>query len=398
MMDWPTKRLSGGWRMRVSLASALFVQPDILLLDEPTNHLDFPSVVWLENYLQTFEGTLLVVSHDREFLNNVCQTLIHLHKKTLIYFKGNFKSFIETRKRKYSEQLKAYESQQENIAHIKSFIDKWRYNAKKASLVQSRIKLLRNMERIAKPEEAFCMKFVFPPANKVDGTVVSLRNVTFGYDPKQILLNGIDVALDQKCRIGVIGANGAGKSTMIKLMLGQLNPLFGQVDRDRRCRIKLFTQHHMDQLDLSQSPMDYLLDRFDDDCRKQQYPAEYVRGKLGKFGLTGDLVLQRMVFLSGGQKSRVAFTCLLWEEPNFLIMDEPTNHLDVETIEALIDAINNWNGGLLVVSHDQHFLKAVARNFWALSKTNGKISRFQTMEDAKAFAIAESKLIYKPKK
>ena len=387
MINYPTKKLSGGWRMRVSLAGGLFVSPDILLLDEPTNHLDFPSVIWLETYLQSFKGTVLIVSHDREFLNNVAGTIIHLHNSKLIYFKGNFKKFLSTKEEKYKRQKKEYDAQQMQIKHIQSFIDKWRYNAKKASMVQSRIKTLQNMKKVKKPEKAFSLSFSFPECQKINGPIVSLRNVTFGYTSDNMLLNGIDCFVDQTSRIGCIGANGVGKSTLIYLMINKLQPLFGEVIKNRKCRINVFTQHHIDQLDLSKNALDYLLYAFAEDCNSQKRPAEFVRNKLGSFGLNGDLVTQRMVFLSGGQKSRVAFTVLTWNNPDFIIMDEPTNHLDTETIEALIEAINNWNGGIFVVSHDQWFLNSIAKSFWALSKKSGKIQVFETLNEAKQFAV-----------
>eukprot|EP01084_Bolivina_argentea_P059835 109307_1 len=391
MMDMETKRLSGGWRMRVSLAGALFVNPDILLLDEPTNHLDFPSVIWLENYLQSFDGTLLCVSHDREFLNNIATQIIHLHHKTITYYKGNFSTFLDVKNRKYMQQLKDYENQQNEIAHIKSFIDKFRYNAKKASMVQSRIKLLKNMRRVHKPLKQFKIEFDFPSEISIlSGQIVSCRNITFGYSSNNILLNGISCNLDMRSRIGCIGANGSGKTTLIHLMLGKLQPLYGDIIRNRKCNIALFTQHHIDQLDLSKSALDYLLDKFPTDCNKQSYPAEYVRNKLGSFGLSGDFVSQRMCYLSGGQKSRVAFTVLTWKSPNFIIMDEPTNHLDVETIEGLIGAIQRYKGGLMIVSHDQFFLNSIAKEYWALSKKSGTIKTFYDLQDAKQFAIKEA--------
>jgi len=353
--------------------------------------LDFPSVIWLENYLQNFEGTLLVVSHDREFLNNVATNIIHLHHKMLTYYKGNFSNFMTVKETKYSTQLKAYENQQEEMAHIQSFIDKFRCNAKKASMVQSRIKTLKNMKKIKKPLKGYEIKFDFPDnIDLFNGNIMAISNVIFGYTANKILLNGVSVSLDLKSRVGVIGANGSGKTTMIKLMMGQLSPLHGDVNRNRKCNLALFTQHHIDQLDLSLSPMDYLLTRFRDDCNKHPHAGEWIRAKLGKYGLSGDLVDQRMAFLSGGQKSRVAFTSLTWKSPNFIIMDEPTNHLDIETIEGLIGAINRYQGGFLAVSHDQHFLKAVAKEFWALGKKSGTIRNYQELEDAKAFSIQES--------
>jgi len=391
MHSWPTNRLSGGWRMRVSLAGALFVEPDVLLLDEPTNHLDFPSVIWLENYLQSFAGTLLVVSHDREFLNNVATQIIHLDKKTLMYYKGNFSTFMDVKDRKWKQQMKDYESQQAEIAHIKSFIDRFRYNAKKASMVQSRIKMLQNMKRVSKPVKGSSITFDFPlEIDVVSGSVIQCRNITFGYTANQILLNGVSVNLDLKSRVGVIGANGSGKTTLIHLMMGKLAPLYGEVVRNRKCNIALFTQHHIDQLDLSKSALDYLLDRYREDCAKQARAAEYVRQKLGSFGLSGELVDQRMCYLSGGQKSRVAFTALTWNKPNFIIMDEPTNHLDIETIEGLIGAINRYKGGIMIVSHDQHFLRAIAKEYWALSKKSGTIKSFVDLPNAKQFAIQEA--------
>merc|ERR1712083_478292 len=259
------------------------------------------------------------------------------------------------------------------------------------SMVQSRIKLLQNMQRVSKPLKSFEINFDFPSEiDLLSGNVVQCRNVTFGYTSSQILLNGIDCNLDLKSRVGVIGANGSGKTTLIKLMMGQLSPLHGEVNLNRKTNLALFTQHHIDQLDLSMSPMDYLLTKYRDDCNRQNHAGEWIRAKLGKYGLNGDLVDTRMAFLSGGQKSRVAFTSLTWKSPNFIIMDEPTNHLDIETIEGLIGAIKRYKGGFMAVSHDQHFLNAVASEYWALGKKSGTIRQYPNLPDAKAFSIQES--------
>lgn len=227
-------------------------------------------------------------------------------------------------------------------------------------MVQSRIKMIHNMKKVPKPLKGFEISFDFPEnIDLLSGNVVSCNNVIFGYTANKILLNGVSVSLDLTSRVGVIGANGSGKTTLIKLMMGQLSPLHGEVDRNRKTNLALFTQHHIDQLDLSLSPMDYLMTTYRDDCNRQQHAFEWIRAKLGKYGLSGDLVDQRMAFLSGGQKSRVAFTSLTWKSPNFIIMDEPTNHLDIETIEGLIGAIKRYKGGFMAVSHDQHFLSSV---------------------------------------
>jgi len=385
MYDWPTTKLSGGWRMRVSLAGALFVKPDILMLDEPTNHLDFPAVVWLENYLKSYENTVLVVSHDREFLNNVVDTIIHQANDELKYYKGNFAQFISTREQGYQNQLSEYKAQQMQIEHIQSFIDRWRCNAKKAPMVQSRIKTIKNMVLIEEPTIDRGMVMEIPQTSELEDTVCVANEIVFGYDASKLLFKKVDFNLTMQSRIAVIGANGAGKSTLIKLILKELEVLFGSIETNRSCRITPFTQHHVDQLDLTKSPVDFLFNKFKKGLITEPRPDEIIRNALGRFGLSGDIVDRPMSTLSGGQKSRVAFTVMTWKTPNFIIMDEPTNHLDMETIDALIRALNAWRGGLLIVSHDQHFLQSVAKEYWIVAKK--KIIRFTNFHDAKAFAL-----------
>jgi len=303
MFDWPTSRLSGGWRMRVSLAGALFVQPDILMLDEPTNHLDFPSVIWLENYLKNYLMTLLIVSHDRQFLSNVVDTIIHHDKGELTYYKGNFAQFVATREEGYRNQLREYEAQQQRVQHIQAFIDRWRANAKKASMVQSRIKTLKAMDRVKKPVQDGQLTMEIPQSDVVNENVCQATNLTFGYEPSKLLFKKTDFHLDMNSRIGVIGANGAGKSTLVHLILGDLEPLFGKVDRNRSCRIASFTQHHVDQLDLSLSPIEFIHGMFKSDLLNDPRPQETIRNKLGGFGISGDDLVNRPIgTLSGGQK------------------------------------------------------------------------------------------------
>jgi len=388
MLTWPTKRLSGGWRMRVALASALFVNPDILLLDEPTNHLDFPSVCWLENYLKKLDTTLVVVSHDRHFLNNVVDTIIFLDEdlKQLVYYKGNYRTFEKTRRDEYVHNCKAYKTQRAQIAHIEAFITKFRANPNRAPMVQSRIKSLKAMEKVPEPRnpDAHQIDLKFPECQPCEGFVARTSDLLFGYAPDNILINCVNSALEPTSRVGMIGANGAGKSTYIKLLVEQLEPLHGEVTRNKGCRLAVFTQHHIDQLDLHQTAVEFMMEKFADDIKDIVRKQEHVRKYLGRFGIHGDLPNQRMFFLSGGQKSRVAFATLTWNKPSFIIMDEPTNHLDMETIDALIRAIHQYEGGLLVVSHDQYFLQNVVKQYWALK--DGAIHIFREFNAAKKFS------------
>jgi len=387
MMHWPTKQLSGGWRMRVSLAGALFVNPDVLMLDEPTNHLDFPSVIWLERYLQNYENTLIVVSHDREFLNNVVTTVVELDDGNLTYYKGDFYSYQYQREKAYERHQKRYAEYTSKCKEIQKFIDKFRSNAKKAAQVQSRIKSIKAMEVIEKPRSFRTLNFTIPGNSSRDEQVIRFSNLVFGYYSNKLLFRKVNCSLDLSSRVGMIGANGAGKSTFVKLVLRHLKPLHGDCWVNRSARITAFFQHHVDQLDLSKSAVDFLYDLFKEEIQKERYPMEMIRGKLGKFGLGGDNVMRPMHFLSGGQKSRVAFTLMCWKKPDFIIMDEPTNHLDMETCDALIRALADYPGGLLCVSHDQYFLQKVCNQYWTLSE-NGKITSFREFDKAKKHALS----------
>jgi len=271
------------------------------------------------------------------------------------------------------------------IEHIQSFIDRWRCNAKKAPMVQSRIKTLKNMKLIEEPTIDRGMVIEIPQTSELEDTVCVANEIVFGYDASKLLFKKVDFNLTMQSRIAVIGANGAGKSTLIKLIMKDLEVLFGSIETNRSCRISPFFQHHVDQLDLTKSPVDFLFEKFKKGLIKEPRPDEIIRNALGRFGLSGDIVDRPMSTLSGGQKSRVAFTVLTWKTPNFIIMDEPTNHLDMETIDALIRALNVWKGGLLIVSHDQHFLQSIAKDYWIVAKK--KICRFKEFNEAKAFAL-----------
>ena len=352
-----TKSFSGGWRMRIALARALFCNPDLLLLDEPSNMLDVPSVAFLANYLTTYENTVLVVSHDRAFLNEVATNIIYQHNERLDYYTGNFTQFYATKEERRKNQIREYESQLAYRKHLQAFIDKFRYNAAKSSEAQSRIKKLEKLPILEVPETEDVEMFRFPPAEKLSPPVLQMTGVSFAYGEKQILKNvDLDVQLDS--RVAVIGPNGAGKTTLLKLLNEQLDPSTGIVQRHPRLRIAFFAQHHVDSLDMTVSAVSFLQKRF-----PGRNEEEY-RRHLGAFGIVGTLGLSKMATLSGGQKSRVAFATLSLQNPHILVLDEPTNHLDIEGIDALVQSLKQFNGGVILVSHDVEFLSQTSDRLW----------------------------------
>lgn len=351
-MSRPTKTFSGGWRMRISLAKALFTQPDILLLDEPTNHLDMNAVMWLEDYLNSWPYTLIVVSHARDFINNIATDIVHLTNAKLYYYKGNYDDFERSRSERAKLLSKQKLSQDKKIDHMQSFIDKFRANAKRASLVQSRIKALNKIEIIEEILEDPTCIFVFPVPEKLNPPILRLDNVDLGYTTN-LILSKINFTVDMSSRIAVVGPNGAGKTTLLKCLTGELAALGGVVYRHNKLKLAMFTQHHVDQLDMELSPIEQLAKLFPD------LSNEVIRGHLASFGITGNLSLRPNYLLSGGQKSRVALAAIVFKNPHILLMDEPTNHLDIDAVNALAVALNSYNGGLVIVSHDQHFVESV---------------------------------------
>lgn len=365
----PTKEFSGGWRMRLSLARALFCEPDLLLLDEPTNMLDVPSSTYLAHYLRTYPSTVLVVSHDREFLNEVATDIVHQHSERLDYYRGsNFDMFHETREERLKNQQREYDNQMAYREHLQQFIDKFRYNAAKSTEAQSRIKKLEKLPVLVPPQQERTLTFRFPDPDQLSPPILQLHGVSFGYNPGQLLLNDVDFDVQMNSRIALVGANGCGKTTLLKVCMGQISPTDGSVYKNNRLRIGYFAQHHIDALDLSQSAVSFL---------SQKYPGksdqEY-RRHLGSFGITGSLALQKMDSLSGGQKSRVIFASLCLNNPHILILDEPTNHLDTAGLDALATALENFKGGVLMVSHDIRMIKDVCKEIWY--SEDGKVRKF----------------------
>ena len=367
--QYATKTFSGGWRMRLALARALFCEPDLLLLDEPSNMLDVPSITFLSNYLQTYPSTVLVVSHDRAFLNEVATDIIHQHSERLDYYRGaNFDSFYATKEERRKNAQREYDNQMAQRAHLQAFIDKFRYNAAKSSEAQSRIKKLERMPVLQAPEAEYTVHFKFPDVEKLSPPIIQMTNVSFGYTKDKPLLRNVDLDVQLDSRIGIVGPNGAGKTTVLKLLIGQLQPTSGLISQHPRLRIGFFAQHHVDALDMNTSAVGFM---------QKNYPGktdEEYRRHLGAFGITGMTGLQKLELLSGGQKSRVAFACLSLTNPHILVLDEPSNHLDIEAMDALSEALQQFGGGVLMVSHDVTMLQNVCSSLWVCD--NGTVTKF----------------------
>ncbi|KAK0232899.1 P-loop containing nucleoside triphosphate hydrolase protein [Armillaria fumosa] len=365
----PTKSFSGGWRMRLALARALFVKPALLLLDEPSNHIDLNALAWLEDYLQTWQGTLLVVSHDRAFLDAIATDIVHQHSGRLDYYKGNFTQFYSTKSERDQNLRKEYDAQMEYRKHLQAFIDRWRYNANRAAQAQSRIKILEKLPELEPPEADETESFKFPETDKISPPILQMDEVTFGYSPEKIILKGVNIDVGLDSRIAIVGANGSGKSTLIKVLTGELRPFSGHVTQNGRLRIGYFAQHHVDSLDPTMSPVQFLASKFPGKT-EQEY-----RQHLGNFQISGMTGLQLIGTLSGGQKSRVAFAVLSLQRPHVLLLDEPTNHLDIEGLDALMTALDSWNGGVIVISHDERFITTVAKELWVCG--DGTVTKFK---------------------
>lgn len=368
-----TRDFSGGWRMRIALARALFMNPTILLLDEPTNHLDLEACVWLEETLKNFDRILVVVSHSQDFLNGVCTNIIHMQNKKLKFYTGNYDQYVQTRSELEENQMKQYKWEQEQIASMKEYIARFGHgSAKLARQAQSKEKTLAKMERGGLTEKVVKDKvlvFRFTDVGKLPPPVLQFVEVTFGYTPENLIYKSLDFGVDLDSRIALVGPNGAGKSTLLKLMTGDLIPLDGMVRRHNHLRIAQFHQHLAEKLDLEMSALQYMI---------KEYPGneeEKMRAAIGRFGLSGKAQVMPMKNLSDGQRSRVIFSWLAWRQPHLLLLDEPTNHLDIETIDSLAEALNEWDGGMVLVSHDFRLINQVAQEIWVCE--NQTVTRWE---------------------
>lgn len=343
---------SGGWRMRLNLAQALMAPADLLLLDEPTNHLDFAGMLWLEDYLINYSGTLLVISHDRDFLDRVTSHVAHLDKRQFVMYKGNYSSFESQRAEQLTIQQVNYDKQQKQIAHKRKYIDRFRASATKSRQAQSRLKMLDKMQLISAVQIASPFHFSFRPADKLPRPLINLRDIFLGYDERMILQD-VSLSLLPETRLGLMGPNGAGKSTLLKCLCGQLVPQQGVVILADGIKLGYYAQHQLEQLDVEQSPMQHLM------IIDPKITDKEARAFLGGFNFKGDIALESMQHFSGGEKARIIMAGIVWQRPNVLLLDEPTNHLDLEMREALLLALQDYTGALILVSHDRHLIRGV---------------------------------------
>ncbi|VDK69253.1 unnamed protein product [Litomosoides sigmodontis] len=374
MQEKPVEAFSGGWRMRISLARALFLEPTLLMLDEPTNHLDLNAVIWLDNYLQSWKKTLLIVSHDQGFLDSVCTDIIDLHDQKLYYYKGNYTVFKKMKDQKMKERMKAFENQQKQLAAMKKggksskqAVEEMKNRlqnkqnkvnkGKKGSTVMADEADVASVGLLQKVRE-YNVKFTFPDTTKLPTPVLGLHGVTFGYKD-QILFKNLDFGVDMDSRIAIVGPNGVGKSTLLKLLAGKIEPQEGEVRRHRQLRIGWFDQHANEALNGEQTPIEYLFAKFRTDYQD-------ARKQLGTVGLPGSTHTVKIKDLSGGQKSRVALAELALGAPDLLILDEPTNNLDIESIHALAEAIENFSGGVIMVTHDERLIRETNCQLWVV--------------------------------
>ena len=358
----PCADFSGGWRMRVALASVLFSEPDLLLLDEPTNYLDLEGTIWLEDYLKSYPYTVLIVSHDKDLLNNVAQNILHLENQKLTFYSGNYDRFDRTRREKLMLQLSMKKKQDDARRHMESFIERFKAKASKARQAQSRMKALAKMEPIADVLQERVLPFHFPvPEKPLASPIIRLEHASVGYDPGKPVLSNLDLRIDQDDRIALLGANGNGKSTFAKLLCDRLHVTGGHKYASKKLRIAYFAQHQLDELNMGDTPYEHFRELMPDATIAQ------VRARAGSYGFGADKADTKVEKLSGGEKARLLFAIATFHKPHMIILDEPTNHLDVDSREALVMAINEYDGAFILISHDRHLVETCADRLWLVA-------------------------------
>ncbi|SUA60094.1 Uncharacterized ABC transporter ATP-binding protein YheS [Oligella urethralis] len=390
--DKAVSEFSGGWQVRLSIARALMKPSDLLLLDEPTNHLDLDAMAWLEQWLAAYQGTVLLISHDTEFLNNVARVILHFEQHKLQRYRGNYQSFLEQQAERMAQHEQAYEKQQKEIQHMQSFIDRFKAKATKAKQAQSRVKALNRMQKLAPLQLSSGISFSLPQPEQMPDPLIIIDKIDLGYEPTQPILKNVSMMIRAGARIGMLGVNGAGKSTFIKSLVGELEPLSGTIKTAKGVNIAYFAQQQLDMLDPQATPLLHMI-RIAPNEREQS-----LRDYLGGFGFIGEQALAKVEPFSGGEKARLALALLVWKKPNLLLLDEPSNHLDVDMREALARALTQFEGSILLVSHDRHLLRSTTDELMIVA--DGSISEFdgdlddyqQWLTDKKATERQESTL------
>ncbi|WP_367971175.1 ABC transporter ATP-binding protein [Vibrio scophthalmi] len=356
-MSWNLTQFSGGWRMRLNLAQALLCRSDLLLLDEPTNHLDLDAVMWLERWLQNYPGTLALISHDRDFLDPIVNRIIHVENQQLNEYTGNYSSFESQRAQKLILQQAMFQKQQKQMAHMQSYIDRFRYKASKARQAQSRIKALEKMEQVLPAQFDNPFSFEFREPDALPNPIMMMDEVSAGYGDN-LILEKIRLNLVPGSRIGLLGRNGAGKSTLIKLLSGELNPQGGELTYSQGVKMGYFAQHQLETLHPEETPLQHMMQI------APKHTEQQLRDYLGSFGFQGDKALEKVAPFSGGEKARLVLALLVWQKPNLLLLDEPTNHLDLDMRQALTFALQTFEGAMVIVSHDRYLLRATTDDLY----------------------------------
>ena len=390
----PVNSFSGGWRMRLQLARALMCPADLMLLDEPTNHLDLDALVWLEAWLQRFEGTMIVISHDREFLDAITKVTVHLDETKLTRYTGNYTAFEEMRAERMMQAQASFEKQKERMAHLQKFIDRFKAKASKAKQAQSRVKALARMEKLGPVLTSADFQFEFREPLNLPNPMLAFSGMACGYPaledgtPAKKIIGNINRSVLAGQRIGILGANGQGKSTLVKTISGELKPLAGEITEGKGLSIGYFAQQELDVLSLGDGPLMHMI-RLARDVGPQAREQE-LRDYLGSFRFVGDMVTQAVGSLSGGEKARLVLAMLVWQRPNLLLLDEPTNHLDLTTREALSMALNEFEGTVMLVSHDRALLREVCDEFWLV--TGGAVQPFDgDLDDYQKWLLEQSR-------